>query len=491
MQWQQQINQGDYHRALQSQGRPAFTPGDGSWMDFICRHMHHRERSPTNVESFVQQVAASSMTVEQHEVYWKCYVDLCRYYQKTITYCVYHTTFVKHSAFQLALGMAQRGDIEGLDIISHHFSLTPQWEWLDLFPCTLEVRTYLHLIPWNDSNVEERLILHIHQRFESTGQSTHALELIHTALQYLSSDASKLKQLRERYSNLSITELPVDTKTDANRKTQLFTAEKERVSSAARRIRQLENAVRSLKVTTRHAEEQLEEMRDGRDSLQQRFEKLQAQASADTTALEDLNDIRDSIQLYIEASSDGREPKNPLSFLRGLHTCLESIGTRSSPNDDGSKRKTLYVATLEARVREMEARLAQPNKLELVEEPAKEFSICSDDSIPDKSPEESPLYILQVQQTVDSLQQQLEQQAYEHDMERTGDKARIEYLIGMLDESTPSKANNGLVAVAIAEERRMRAVEELHRERDLYAEKMKHLLQAARLSNFQQSIIAL
>jgi hypothetical protein len=487
MHWQQQINEGDYHGALQSQGRPAFTAGDGSWMDFIFRHMHHRERSPTNGESFLEQVSASSMTVEQHEVYWKCYVDLCRYYQRPIKPCVYHTTFVKHSATQLARGVAQRGDIEGLDIISHHFSLTPQWEWLDLFPYTLEPRVYLHLIPWNDSNVEERLISHTRQRFESTGQASQALALINMALQYLS-DVSKLKQLREEYSNLSMTELPVETKTDATRKTtQLFTANRERVLSDAIRIKQLKDSVRTFKETARHAKEQLEEMRDERDSLQQRVDKLQYQASAGKTVLEDVSDIRRSIQLHVEASSNGVEPKDPLTFLRDVHACLESIGTRSNPNENGPKRKSLYVATLEARVQELEARLAQPKKLDIVEEHVvKEASLCSDDSMPAELHEESSLHIQKLQQTVDSLQQRLEQQAYEHDMERTGDKARIEYLIGMLDESTPSTANNDLVALAIAEERRARAVEELHRERELYAEKMKHLLQAVRQLEFQQ-----
>jgi uncharacterized protein (UPF0305 family) len=433
------------------------------------------------------------MTVEEHKVYWKCYVHLCRYYQKPIKHCVYHTVFVKHSASELARGVAKRGDIEGLDIISHHFCLTPQWEWLDLFPCTLELRVYLHLIPWNDSDVEERLISHIRQHFESTGQAAKALALIDTALQYLS-DATKLKRLQEEYSNLSISELPVETRTDATRKTQLCTTKTQRISSAAKRIKQLEDSVRTLKETARHAKEQLEKMRDGRDSLQQSVDKLQAQASADKTVLEDVSDIRHSIQLYVEASSNCIEPTDPLSFLRNLHMSLESIEACLSSNEDRLKVKSLYVATLEARVQDLEARLAEPKKLDINEERVKKVSGCAEHSRTNELHEESSLHMLhmqQLQQTVDRLQQQLEQQAYEHDMERTGDKARIEYLIGMLDESKPSNANDDLVAVAIAEERRARAVEELHRERELYAGKMKHLLQAVRQLEFQQSTVAL
>lgn len=271
MDWQQQINKDDYHRALQSHGRPAFTAGDGSWMDFIFRHMHHRERSPTKIESFLEQVSSSSVTVEQHEVHWKCYVDLCRYYQKPVRPCVYHTTFVKQSASQIARAMAQRGDIEGLDIISHHYFLTPQWEWIDLLPCTLESRVYLHLIPWNDKDVEARLISHIRRRFESMGQAAEALALISTALQYLS-HTSNLEQLREEYYNLITTEFPIETTTGAT-SSVLTCANQELVMNDAR-MKQLEDSVCTLKEIASQTQEQLEEMRDERNSLQQRVDKL-------------------------------------------------------------------------------------------------------------------------------------------------------------------------------------------------------------------------
>ena len=97
-------------------------------------------------------------------------MSICRYYQQPVKPCVFYTDFVKQTPQEYARAMAQRGDVEGLDIVCHHFGLLPSWEFIDLLPCILEPRFYLHLIPWNDGDIEERLVTHMQRCFQLTGQ---------------------------------------------------------------------------------------------------------------------------------------------------------------------------------------------------------------------------------------------------------------------------------------------------------------------------------
>ena len=507
--WQQQLNEGNYHGALQLQGRPSFSPGDGSWCDFIFRHMHLKENSSTKVETFLEQVSQCTLTVEEHDVYWKCYVDLCRYYQQPVQPCVYHANFVKRTATQYAHTMAQRGDIEGLDIICHHFSLTPSWEWINILPCTLKPQFYLHLIPWNDVDMEAKLMTHVKRRFEYTGQAAECLDLIAKAFQYLShGDLPRLQQLREEYKALSIRELPTQTRRQQQQQVDEAPAEtpcentsalakKERYKFA-RRIMHLEDAVKMWQGATCAAQQEAEALGSEQIALEDRVACLQAQVSFLRSGL---HDVADSMQAYVNASNESKDngSSRSLEFLQDLHLCLKSLAESDSDEacskaDIITQKQAVHVAKLESQVAQLKGRLMESETKEVVREDINQVSFASMDSILECA-DESTRDIEELQEAFYKLEKQLQVQTHEHDMERMGDKARIEYLLGMLDETksvarpfSPTATNEDLaLALEVSEERRARAVEDLHRERDLYAEKMKQLMLAVRHMEAQRA----
>jgi hypothetical protein len=96
--------------------------------------------------------------------------------------------------------------------------------------------------------------------------------------------------------------------------------------------------------------------------------------------------------------------------------------------------------------------------------------------------------LIQLEQTVQRLQNELQQQAQDFALERMGDKARIEYFMTMLHQNNaetnirlvPSSERNDLqLALDISEQGRIRAVRELKQERELYAQKLQQLMRLA------------
>ena len=105
--------------------------------------------------------------------------------------------------------------------------------------------------------------------------------------------------------------------------------------------------------------------------------------------------------------------------------------------------------------------------------------------------------IQQLEQTVQRLQHELQQQAHDHALEQMGDKARIDYLLTMMNhtdsadtrfmivpkspqsfrkETSDNDKDNLHVALELSEQGRIRAVQELHQERELYAQKIQQLM---------------
>jgi len=473
----------------------------------LFKHMHHREQSPMPEELFLEQVADCFLTLEEYDVYWKCYVDLCRYHQQRVQPCVFHTDFVKRSPQDYACTMAQRGDVEGLDILCHHFTLAPCWEWIDLLPCTLEPRYYLHLIPWNDDNMEERLVAHIQRRFRYTGQVSQSLTLVSKAFQYLSHEKEfpKLKELRDEYMNLSTCEPPTETVREeerlqenersesplSNSSDKTHTLPKKRRRRLDRRTLYLEESLKTWQEAACNAQHEVEELGREQSALCEQVSKLQAQVSG-------VHRVANLIQSFVHISKEmNTHDESVLKFFQDLHMCLESLGDDSDfvSQDVLAQKQAMHVAKLERHLVELKNCLTESQKKEntddVLRQDVNQVSFSSVETLESTTESDE---IQQWRQTVRRLEKQLIQEACEHDMERTGDKAQIEYLLEMLEDSSktsifsvsPMATNDKLVlALEVSEARRARAVEHLQCERELYAEKMKQLMLAVKAQEQQ------
>jgi hypothetical protein len=485
--WQQHLNDGDYHGALQSQGRPSFTPGDGSWMDFLFRLMHHCERCQLPEDIFLQRVSQynNTLTVQEHDIYWNAYINLCRHYQQRIQPCVYHTEFVRHTPAEFARAMAQRGDIEALDIVRHYFQLPLSWEWISLLPCTLEPRLYLHLIPWNDVDVlQEQLVTHVRRLFQYTGQVSQCLQLLEKAFQYHENEFPELQQLRDEYTalrndcELSVKEIVNEQEEEEARETPPTSLDniKRDGSRFSRKILHLEESLKTWQEAACNAQTEVETLGLERNALQKQAAKLQAQISG-------MAAVADVLQSYIqERNHNGDE--EVVDFLEDLYTCLYTLADDSDAvsSDVVTQKQALHVQKLEDHVTKLQSRPKCPTNESFapVVENVNQVSFSSSRTDCSHHDDESRSLthdheIQQLQETVCRLKKQLEQEAYEHNLERTGDQARIEYLLGMLDDDsnmTCSSSNRHHVitndkdelalALEVSEKRRAQAVEKLH-----------------------------
>lgn len=178
------VLQGDYHVALQALGRPEFTPGDGSWPEWIFRQMHRfhyygdkgegvmiQPIAYQPLDRFLQKVALNKLTYEDHARCWSCYVHLSQLHKRPISPVVYHTSFFDASPYDLALALARRGDDEGLEIMIHHFGhLLPKWHLLDQLPVTVPAYVYARFVLEDPQLEDEWLDQHARTRFECAGQ---------------------------------------------------------------------------------------------------------------------------------------------------------------------------------------------------------------------------------------------------------------------------------------------------------------------------------
>ena len=148
------VAHGDYYHALHLLGCPGFTPGDGSWTEWILLQMYrHRTHDSTTFDpvdpvdpvnskvdtapAYLQLVAKLfPLPMDHHDRSWRCYYDLCAYFQQPVQPFQFYTTFLSVPPNQLALSMTRRSDLHGLDILLSYFPMG----------CTVFPSTYQPLV---------------------------------------------------------------------------------------------------------------------------------------------------------------------------------------------------------------------------------------------------------------------------------------------------------------------------------------------------------
>jgi hypothetical protein len=187
------VSQGDYHSALQALGRPEFTPGDGSWPDWIFTQMHlaHFQNpllsSQATIEpdeyrdlrKFLTKASSNRLSPEDHDRCWQCYVHLCQTLHTPILSVVYHATFFDASPFDLALIMAQKGDVMSLEVMFYHFRhILPKWKLLDSLPVSLDATMYARLVLMDKNLKDSWLDSHVQGRYRARGQITDWIQVV-------------------------------------------------------------------------------------------------------------------------------------------------------------------------------------------------------------------------------------------------------------------------------------------------------------------------
>ena len=329
--------------------------------------------------------------------------------------------------------------------------------------------------------------------------------MIDKAFQYLSSNGNfqKLQQLKEEYKNLVNSEV-VQTETQQQQQqeddnfsessflpnTETAAFPRKRHHRFSRYFIHLEESCKMWQQAACHAQQEAETLGRECSALQERVAFLESSVSK-------VNTVTDTLDLFVKACKKSSTCNDSvLDFLQGLHGCLQSLGDDSEfvSNEIVATKQTIQIERLKANAEKVHNEMVKSFETkemacEVTSENVNQVSFSSMDESTE-SPNDDDVEIQRLQQTVQSLEKQLEQQQYEHDMERTSDKARIEYLLELLDETSkttmarcvsPTATNDKLVlALEVSEERRARAVEELQRERELYEEKMKQLTLAVR-----------
>ena len=191
------VAHGDYYHALHLLGCPGFTPGDGSWTEWILLQMYrHRTHDSTTFDpvdpvdpvnskvdtapAYLQLVAKLfPLPMDHHDRSWRCYYDLCAYFQQPVQPFQFYTTFLSVPPNQLALSMTRRSDLHGLDILLSYFPMGCTVLLMEI-PPTLAAKHYIHLIPWeaDAAHLQDFIKDHIRERFQQTGRIMDWVEVI-------------------------------------------------------------------------------------------------------------------------------------------------------------------------------------------------------------------------------------------------------------------------------------------------------------------------
>jgi hypothetical protein len=203
---------GDYHAALQIVGRPGFQPGDGSLSEFIMIHMHTDHYNKENefpiepkeykdLSVFLRKVSRNKLSKEEHHRCWLCYSHLCKHYGTQCSPVVYHSRFFDSTPVELALSLAQRGDIGGLEILFSYFcNLLNMTCIIDQIPATVPAFKYAQFV-LADSNLDIKwLSQHIINRHNCSGNVLDWIEILENNVTYVDL-LEKCKRLQDEESN--------------------------------------------------------------------------------------------------------------------------------------------------------------------------------------------------------------------------------------------------------------------------------------------------
>jgi hypothetical protein len=503
--WQQLLNEGDYVGAYISQECPCFVPGDGSWADFYFRLLHYVEHPSHYLteEEFLQRASQTTLqqqqqqqqdhSVERYQDEWKLYVKLSRLYATPVQVCVFFATFLQYSAKDLARAMAQRrGDVEGLHIVLQHISSlqssTTTWiQELDISLSPRVLRRFMPLLCQDDKHVEQLVGL-VRKQYKYTGQARNCLEWIDHALDYCyqsnhntNQSTVALQKLREEYTKKM---------TSDENEPYYETTNSSIVSVASMPTHNHQNDL----VNDKH-----DTLVNEYKACRLRLEHMDQKVSS----------MLHSIQSFCwtaaaAAAARDCDAENAVcwEFLQDLTTCIQ--------NDESCEYMVAKLESHVLKLKEHQVTSCSPTVHETTtaRHDVNQVSFTSADTIAKDENDDNESFtnneshschskqqqhdydkLIQLEQTVQRLQNQLQQQAQDFALERMGDKARIEYFMTMLHQNhaetkirlvSSSSENDDLqLALDISEQGRIRAVQELQQERELYAQKLQQLMRLA------------
>ena len=515
------VSQGDYHGALQLLGRPSFTPGDGSWTEWIYCQMHAVECdafansvSATDLHSgghavalsvheFLHQVSTQlpPLSVEDHDRHWRCYYELCLYFQRPVLSVVYHTTYLQTHPQDLCIALTRRSDLPGLDIVLKYFPMGCTALLMEM-PPTVPASQYAHLIPWGAEGLQEFLQAHIQRRFQQTGMIMDWIEEVaeemgadNTLYRYLSDQYRSVLQLEAPLELLARDLTGIQEEEEKDEESPIPTLRKDSpMASIDSTVTQLGTSVStSLEHSTlpepsfaRKAPDTLEP-NESIDNVAppsqhlQHHPQLSEKISEPQQTKEDHPIPPTELLLSMEdpfamphaqdkvAADQIAEIQHPLDEENHIRQPFQS---QNYTNATTATTCTIIVEDLHEKVQESQETSLQESQWR----------------------HEQQQLILRLQQEsiekdqlIQQLQHELEQLQHHYNLHKTADQARLDYLLA----SSPPKAHLGesktnqdvqqlAFALEVSERQRAQALDDLQEQRAFYAEKMKDLQEAFR-----------
>jgi hypothetical protein len=465
----------------------------------------------TDEEEFLQRVSQTTLqlqqqqdhSVERYQDSWKLYVKLSRLYATRVQVCVFFATFLQHSAAAdlLARAVAQRGDVEGLHIVLQHVSslqssTTTTTRWIKELDISLSPRAFRRFMPLlcQDDKHVQQLIGLVRKQYKYTGQARNCLELIHHALDYCyqsnhntNQSTVALQKLREEYMKLMTSD--EEDKPCYNETTTTTNSSIVSVASMPTHNHQndlvndkddtLVNEYKACRLRLEHMDQKLSSMLH---SIQSFFWTAAAAAAArdcdaeNAVCWEFLQDLITCIQNDESCEYTVAKLESHVLKLKGQHvTCSPTaVHRETTARHDDVNQVSFTSADTTVNDENDDNESFTNNESHSCH--CKQQQHDDDDKL------------IQLEQTVQRLQNELQQQAQDFSLERMGDKARIEYFMTMLHQNhaetnirlVPSSERNDLqLALDISEQGRIRAVRELKQERELYAQKLQQLMRLA------------
>ena len=453
------VARADYHQALQLLGRPSFSPGDGSWTEWIFLQMHAAHcdycgDSGPSIHRFLTLVAteeATKLSLQEHELRWRCYYDLCTYLRRPVLPVVYYTAFLPTAPQDLAIAMARISDLQGLDIVLSYFPMGCT-ALLKEIPPTLEAPCYAHLIPWEAEGVQEFLKDHIRERFRHTGQIRDWIE---TVEQELGAECDLFHYLSEEYSRFLMEEEEGLSKSMESTPPELalpetFSAPTVEDITGKYVLDEEDNSGNARKP-------QFHQQNDSSTILSESILDEGLLQSSDCICLNELTDL-ENIELTYDLQVE-------------LKTSHERDPNSEPEHFHSAERDSHIAGTLLHNLEQQVLRLQQDS--------------------------------YEKDQLIQQLQDQVEAMQHDHALHKTADQARMEYLL-----SSSSQRNNSInktpgipaathsnaetnattneelqqlaYALEVSERQRAQALEDLQEQREFYADKMKQLQEAFR-----------
>ena len=508
------VSQGDYHGALQLLGRPSFTPGDGSWTEWIyCQmhaaesgahhlHLHSGGHAAVSVHEFLHQVAAQlpPLSVDDHERHWRCYYELCLHFERPVLAVAYHTTFLQTHPQDLCISLTRRSDLPGLDIVLKYFPMGCTALLMEM-PPTVPASQYAHLIPWGAEGVQEFLQAHIQRRFEQTGM---IMDWIEEVAEEMGTGSTFYRYLADQYRSVLQLEAPLEPLTknltaipeeDDEEDSPIPTLRKE--SPTASRDSTLPEPVISGSTQKEPSTSpEPSPTRKAPDTLEP------------TESIDDVAPSPPHLQRHSQPSEDISEPQqteehHPTPPTEALSSTEEPFAMRDAQDEVGDE-----IAEMQQPL-DKESHIRQPfqsknyatnaattNTSTIIVEALHEQVQASQETCLDESEwrHELQQQVLRLEQEsmekdqlIQQLQQELEQLQHHFSLHKTADQARLDYLL----TTSPPKAHRGesktnqdvqqlAFALEVSERQRAQALDDLQEQRAFYADKMKHLQEAFR-----------